>query len=47
VSDATYNWLNIFYAIEWIVFAGFAFYVWYRLVRDRVEREIDENSVEA
>jgi surfeit locus 1 family protein len=42
VSDATYNWLNIFYAIEWIVFAGFAFYVWYRLVRDRVEREIDE-----
>ena len=44
VSDATYNWLNIFYAIEWIVFAGFAFYVWYRLVRDRRERELDENS---
>jgi surfeit locus 1 family protein len=45
VSDATYNWLNIFYAIEWIVFAGFAFYVWYRLVRDRREREQDEQKL--
>lgn len=44
VSDATYNWLNVFYAIEWIVFAGFAFYIWYRLVRDRLEREQDELS---
>jgi hypothetical protein len=42
VSNDTYNWLNVFYAIEWIVFAGFAFYVWYRLVRDRLEREQDE-----
>ena len=25
------NWLNIFYAIEWAIFAGFAFYLWYRL----------------
>jgi surfeit locus 1 family protein len=46
VTDATYNWLNIFYAIEWIVFAGFAFYVWYRLVRDRRERELDERKRE-
>lgn len=45
VADATYNWLNIFYAIEWLVFAGFAFYVWYRLVRDRRERELDENAL--
>lgn len=45
VSDATYNWLNIFYAIEWIVFAGFAFYVWYRLVRDRRERELELNAL--
>lgn len=36
------NWLNIFYAIEWVVFAGFAVYLWYRLVRDAVERERDE-----
>ena len=36
------NWLNIFYAIEWVVFAGFAVYLWYRLVRDAVEREREE-----
>jgi len=33
------NWLNLFYAIEWAVFAGFAIYLWYRLVKDVVERE--------
>jgi surfeit locus 1 family protein len=33
------NWLNIFYALEWAVFAGFAVFLWYRLVRDAVERE--------
>ena len=32
-------WLNIFYALEWIVFAGFAVYFWWRLVRDALERE--------
>ena len=26
------NWLNIFYAAEWAIFAGFAIYLWYRLV---------------
>jgi hypothetical protein len=31
--------LNIFYAIEWVVFAGFAVFLWYRLVRDAWERE--------
>ncbi|MDR6906747.1 cytochrome oxidase assembly protein ShyY1 [Agromyces sp. 3263] len=36
------NWLNIFYAVEWAVFAGFAIFLWYRLVRDAVERERDE-----
>lgn len=38
-SEVELNWLNIFYAIEWIVFAGFALYLWYRLVRDAWERE--------
>jgi cytochrome oxidase assembly protein ShyY1 len=41
-SDVELNWLNIFYAIEWIVFAGFAFFLWYRLVRDAWEREVEE-----
>jgi len=35
------NWLNIFYAIEWVFFAGFSVYVWYRLVRDDMERHQD------
>jgi cytochrome oxidase assembly protein ShyY1 len=41
------NWLNIFYAVEWVVFAGFAVFLWYRLVRDAVERERDEAEAES
>ena len=36
------NWLNIFYAVEWAIFAGFAFYLWYRLAKDAWEREVEE-----
>jgi surfeit locus 1 family protein len=36
------NWLNIFYAAEWAVFAGFAFYLWYRLAKDAWEKEIED-----
>lgn len=32
------NWLNVFYAAEWVVFAGFAVFFWFRLVRDDWER---------
>lgn len=28
------NFLNIFYALEWVVFAGFAIFMWWRLVQD-------------
>lgn len=35
------NWLNVFYAIEWVAFALFAFYLWYRLVQDARERELE------
>ena len=42
VDDVSLNWLNVFYAIEWVVFAGFAVFLWFRLVRDAFEREIDE-----
>jgi surfeit locus 1 family protein len=41
-QEAELNWLNVFYAIEWIVFGGFAVYLWYRLVKDAVEREREE-----
>ncbi|RGE24411.1 hypothetical protein D1J51_00680 [Leucobacter sp. wl10] len=43
----TVNWLNVFYAIEWIVFAGFAIFLWYRLARDAWEKEHESNRLEA
>ncbi|KGJ72671.1 hypothetical protein GY21_13775 [Cryobacterium roopkundense] len=42
VIGSSVNWLNIFYAIEWVVFGGFAVFLWYRLVRDAVERELED-----
>lgn len=41
-NDSPVNWLNLFYAIEWAVFAGFSFYLWYRLAKDAWERETEE-----
>lgn len=41
VEKSTVNWLNIFYAAEWVIFAGFAFYLWYRLARDDWERQLE------
>jgi len=39
IQQNTLNWLNIFYAAEWIIFAGFAIFFWYRLVKDAKEKE--------
>ncbi|MGK9146251.1 SURF1 family protein [Plantibacter flavus] len=36
------NWLNIFYAAEWVIFAVFAVFLWFRLAKDAWEREIEE-----
>lgn len=44
VDDSTVNWLNLFYAVEWALFAGFSFYLWYRLAKDAWERELEELS---
>ncbi len=44
VQDTSLNWLNIFYAAEWVLFAGFAIYLWYRLVKDAWEREEYEKA---
>ncbi|MCU1404806.1 MAG: hypothetical protein JWQ43_1109 [Glaciihabitans sp.] len=41
-NEVTLNWLNIFYAVEWAVFAVFAVFLWYRLVKDAWEREEEE-----
>lgn len=39
LAESSFNWLNLFYAAEWVLFAGFAIYLWYRLVKDAWERE--------
>jgi cytochrome oxidase assembly protein ShyY1 len=48
-QDTPVNWLNIFYAVEWIVFAGFAVFLWWRLVADdyRRRQEALEDAAEA
>lgn len=33
-SETQLNWLSAFYAIEWTVFAGFALFIWWRLLSD-------------
>lgn len=40
------NWLNLFYAVEWVVFAGFAFYFWWRMVKDAAERQAEEDRLD-
>ncbi|GAA0998152.1 SURF1 family cytochrome oxidase biogenesis protein [Subtercola frigoramans] len=46
VRTTEINWLNIFYAIEWVIFAAFAIFFWYRLVKDAWERELEEAELE-
>jgi surfeit locus 1 family protein len=41
LEQSSLNLLNVFYAVEWAVFAGFALYIWYRLVRDEQEKETE------
>lgn len=41
------NWLNIFYGIEWVVFAGFAVFLWYRLIADDYRRQLEDAADEA
>lgn len=44
-QEVEINWLNIFYAIEWVVFAGFAVFLWFRIVRDAWERDVEEREL--
>jgi cytochrome oxidase assembly protein ShyY1 len=43
-QETPVNWLNIFYAVEWFVFAGFAFFIWWRLVADDHRRSLEEEQ---
>ena len=38
-SDSEVNWLSAFYAIEWTVFAGFAVFMWWRLLADSYKKQ--------
>jgi cytochrome oxidase assembly protein ShyY1 len=38
-SDSEVNWLSAFYAIEWTVFAGFAVFMWWRLLADAYKKQ--------
>jgi cytochrome oxidase assembly protein ShyY1 len=43
-SEVSLNWLNLFYAAEWAIFAGFAIFLWWRVVKDVWEREQEEGK---
>jgi len=34
------NLLNLFYSVEWVIFAGAALFIWWRLVRDVEFKEL-------
>jgi cytochrome oxidase assembly protein ShyY1 len=38
-TDSEVNWLSAFYAIEWTVFAGFAVFMWWRLLADAYQKQ--------
>ena len=44
-GSTTFNWLTAFYAVEWTLFAGFAVFLWGRLVQDAVIREKSEGRI--
>ncbi len=45
-NELSLNLLNVFYAVEWVIFAGFAIFLWYRLVKDVWEEETARDAVE-
>ncbi|MER1997017.1 MAG: SURF1 family protein [Arthrobacter sp.] len=45
-QETTVNWLNIFYAVEWVVFAGFSVFLWWRLLADSYQRSLEEDEYE-
>jgi cytochrome oxidase assembly protein ShyY1 len=41
------NWLNLFYSVEWVVLAGFALYIWWRMVADDYRRDLEGDEYDA
>ncbi len=44
-KEISLNLLNLFYAVEWVIFGGFAIFLWWRLVRDVYEKEREKSTV--
>jgi surfeit locus 1 family protein len=40
------NWLSAFYAVEWTIFAGFAVFMWWRLLADAFALTISASETE-
>lgn len=38
------DWQSAIYALEWIFFAGFAFYIWFQLLRDAYRAQQEQES---
>lgn len=38
------DWQSAIYALEWIFFAGFAFYIWFQLLRDAYREQQEQES---
>lgn len=45
-EEAEVEWLNIFYAAEWFVFAVFSLYLWWRFVRDDYLKDQREDELD-
>lgn len=43
-QETSVNWMNVFYAIEWVVFAGFSVFLWWRLVADAHRRSLEDDD---
>ena len=44
VGDTGIRWRNAAYAVQWWIFAGFALWLWWRMVRDEHRREQAEGA---
>ncbi len=45
--DTRLNILNLFYSAQWIIFAVFSLFIWWRLVRDEWEASLQSVSVKS
>ena len=43
-EDGGFDWQSAIYAVEWIFFAGFAFYIWFTLLRDAHRQQQEQES---